>query len=184
MREYRQYQQISVYHGQNKYHHIRIMALRSTCRRSYGRHETMATFDADALWTTLPDSVKGTIRSYICHPVAQLIHNYDAHREAAPPLRELVRRCDRCRHVDGLMSEYRQEFIYLFARQDPRAMGYERIMHGLLQELRGNRAAIQRLRARLRLCAFKGPVTLHAQKLNGELHTINVIFAERPRIDL
>ena len=107
----------------------------------------MAIFAADAPWTTLPDSVKGTIRSYICHPVAQLIHNYDARREAAPLLRELVRRCDRRRHIDGLMSEYRQEFIYLFARQDPRAMGYERIMHGLSQEFRGNRAAIQRLRA-------------------------------------
>ena len=63
-------------------------------------------------------------------------------------------------------------------------MGYERIMHGLLKEFRGNRAAIQRLRARLRFCAFKGPVTLHAQQLNGDLLAIDVSFAERPRIGL
>ena len=63
-------------------------------------------------------------------------------------------------------------------------MGYERIMHGLLQEFRVNRAAIKRLRALLRLCAFKGPVTLHAQKLNGELLAIDVSFAECPGIDL
>jgi hypothetical protein len=49
----------------------------------------MATFDAEAPWTTLPDSVKGNIRSYICHPVAQLIKDFDAQREAAPHLRRL-----------------------------------------------------------------------------------------------
>ena len=49
----------------------------------------MATFDAAAPWTTLPDSVKGNIMSYICHPVAQLIKEFDAQREAAPYLRRL-----------------------------------------------------------------------------------------------
>ena len=49
----------------------------------------MATFDAGAPWTTLPDSVKGNIRSYICHRVARLIKEFDAQREAAPHLRRL-----------------------------------------------------------------------------------------------
>ena len=57
--------------------------------------------------------------------------------------------------------------IFLRARRDPRMIGYGRIMHGLLQEFRRNRADIKRLRARLRLCAFKGPVTLHGHKLIG-----------------
>ena len=42
-----------------------------------------------APWTELPESVKAHIRSYICHPVAKLIKEFDAQREAAPHLRRL-----------------------------------------------------------------------------------------------
>ena len=69
----------------------------------------MATFDAAAPWTTLPDSVKGNIRSYICHPVALLIKEFDAQREAAPHLRRL----DQVRTDVGGIMEMLEHFCTL-----------------------------------------------------------------------
>ena len=140
----------------------------------------MATFEA--LWTTLPDSVKGNIRSYICHPVAQLIKEFDAQREAAPHLRRLDAVQAVKRDVMEMLEHYRAlEWQYVLMRErlaEADDAGLRERMEHTLFVLRSrdryepDRQTLaqreERLRARLRCCAFKGTRTFQVQTENGK----------------
>jgi hypothetical protein len=145
----------------------------------------MATLDATALWTTLPDSVKGNIRSYICHPVAQLIKEFDAQREAAPYLRRLGAVQAEKRDVMDMLGYFNTlewQYTLMLERLSEVLPGdadlmRQRMEHTqLVLRLRGQyeeerRVLKQRedwLRARLRLCAFKGPQTFRVEIRNGK----------------
>ena len=133
----------------------------------------MATFDAEAPWTTLPDSVKGSIRSYICHPVARLIKEFDAQREAAPHLRRLGAVQAEKRDVLEMLEHYRTlEWQYVLMRErlsDDADLRQELFV--LRSRAQADRQTLaqreERLRARLRLCAFKGTQTFRVQIENG-----------------
>ena len=144
----------------------------------------MATFDAAAPWTTLPDSVKGNIRSYICHPVAQLIKEFDAQREAAPYLRRLGAVQAEKRDVMEMLGHFRTlEWQYVLMNErlseelpDDADLMRERMEHTLFvlrsrDRYEADRQTLaqreERLRARLRLCAFKGPQSFRVQIENG-----------------
>ena len=144
----------------------------------------MATFDIEALWTTLPDSLKGNIRSYICHPVAQLIKEFDAQREAAPYLRRLgAVQAEKRDVMDmlGYFSTLEWQYTLMLERLSEALPGdadlmRQRMEHTqLVLRLRSQyeeerRTLKQRedwLRARLRLCAFKGPQTFRVELRNG-----------------
>ena len=134
----------------------------------------MATFDAAAPWTTLPDSVKGNIMSYICHPVARLIKEFDAQREAAPHLRRLDQVRAEMRAMMEMLDHFRTiewQYVLMTERIAEQLPEYEelllreRIEHAdfLLRsrdryeaDRRMHAQREERLRARLRLCAFKG----------------------------
>jgi hypothetical protein len=132
----------------------------------------MATFDAEAPWTTLPDSVKGSIRSYICHPVARLIKEFDAQREAAPHLRRLGAVQAEKRDVMEMLGHFSTlEWQYTLmnerlseALSDDADLLRQRMEHTLFvlrsrDRYEADRQTLaqreERLRARLRLCAFK-----------------------------
>ena len=133
----------------------------------------MATFDAEAPWTTLPDSVKGSIRSYICHPVARLIKEFDAQREAAPHLRRLGAVQAEKRDVLEMLEHFRTlEWQYVLMRErlsDDADLRQELFV--LRSRAQADRQTLaqreERLRARLRLCAFKGAQTFRVQIENG-----------------
>jgi hypothetical protein len=139
----------------------------------------MATFDAEAPWTTLPDSVKGSIRSYICHPVARLIKEFDAQREAAPHLRRLGAVQAEKRDVLEMLGHFRTlewQYVLMRERLAEDAGLRERMEHTLLvlrsrARYEADRQTLaqreERLRARLRLCAFKGTQTFRVQIENG-----------------
>ena len=144
----------------------------------------MATFDTTAPWTTLPDSVKGNIMSYICHPVARLIKEFDAHREAAPYLRRLGAVRAEKLDVMEMLGHFRTlEWQYVLMNErlsealpDDADLMRQRMEHTLfVLRLRDGYEADhqtltqreERLRARLRLCAFKGPQTFRVQITNG-----------------
>ena len=143
----------------------------------------MATFDAAAPWTTLPDSVKGKIKSYICHPVAQLIKDFDAQREAAPYLRRLGAVQAEKRDVREMLGHFRTlEWQYVLMherwsevlpddadlmRQQEHALFVLRLRDGYEADYQTLMQREERLRARLRLCAFKGPQTFRVQITNG-----------------
>jgi hypothetical protein len=132
----------------------------------------MATFDSEALWTTLPDSVKGKIMSYICHPVAQLIKDFDAQCEAAPYLRRLGAVQAEKRDVMEMLGHFSTlEWQYTLmnerlseALSDDADLLRQRMEHTLFvlrsrDRYEADRQTLaqreERLRARLRLCAFK-----------------------------
>ena len=144
----------------------------------------MATFDAAAPWTTLPDSVKGNIMSYICHPVAQLIKDFDAQREAAPYLRRLGAVQAEKRDVMDMLSYFNTlewQYVLMLERLSEVLPGdadlmRQRMEHTQLvlrlreqyeEERRTLKQREERLRARLRLCAFKGTQTFRAELRNG-----------------
>ena len=132
----------------------------------------MATFDSEALWTTLPHSVKGKIMSYICHPVAQLIKDFDAQCEAAPYLRRLGAVQAEKRDVMEMLGHFSTlEWQYTLmnerlseALSDDADLLRQRMEHTLFvlrsrDRYEADRQTLaqreERLRARLRLCAFK-----------------------------
>ena len=144
----------------------------------------MATFDTAAPWTTLPDSVKGNIRSYICHPVAQLIKEFDAQREAAPYLRRLgAVRAEKLDVMEMLDTLRTLEWQYALMNErlsealpDDADLMRQRMEHTLfVLRLRDGYEADRQmltqreewLRARLRMCAFKGPETFRVEITNG-----------------
>ena len=144
----------------------------------------MATFDAAAPWTTLPDSVKGNIMSYICHPVAQLIKEFDAQREAAPYLRRLgavqAEKRDvmemlghfrtlewQCALMHERLSEALPDDADLMRQRMEHALFVLRLRDGYEADRQTLAQREERLRARLRLCAFKGPQTFRVQIENG-----------------
>ena len=117
-----------------------------------------------ALWTELPESVKERIRSYICHPVAQLIKEFDAQREAAPHLTRLDQVRADLRDTQEMLHHFhtlewqlaqmtahpgvhqlREQIVHTTALLELRD-GYEAVHHELAQRE-------ERLHARLRLLA-------------------------------
>ena len=144
----------------------------------------MATYDAEAPWTTLPDSVKGNVMSYICHPVAQLIKEFDAQHEAAPYLRRLGAVQAEKRDVMEMLGHFRTlEWQYTLMLErlsevlpDDADLMRQRMEHTqfvlrLREQYEEERQTLKQredwLRARLRLCAFKGPQTFRVQIQNG-----------------
>ena len=70
------------------------------------------------------------------------------------------------------------------SKRDPGIIARGRMVNELICQHRRTKVDIKRLSGRLRLCAFRGPVTLHGKRPNGDLLTIDVTIARRPRIDL
>ena len=119
--------------------------------------------------------------SYICHPVAQLIKDFDAQCEAAPYLRRLGAVQAEKRDVMEMLGHFRTlEWQYTLMNErlsealpdDVADLMRERVEHTLFvlrsrDQYEADRQREERLRARLRLCAFKGPQTFRVQIENG-----------------
>ena len=117
-----------------------------------------------APWTELPESVKAHIRSYICHPVAKLIKEFDAQREAAPHLRRLDQVRADLRATQEMLQHFRaleRQLAQMTAHPNVHQLREQIVHTTALLELRdGYEAAHQelaqreeRLHARLRLLA-------------------------------